>query len=186
MRWWRRLEGATSFALSQFDAGATAQNVNGLTGNGSTYTDTPQSNIGGRNAGGRTGTRSLAPLAGAPSRTGFNGPDPRLVAVAENYARENGFTLYRQSEYVTVDDDRGKRISDAYEAMPQAAGSGCGEPLPEGPHRHKTPPMVAQGYAEFVSVHRVDRILFETEANIAGLLPRHFYRPPGLCMAACR
>jgi hypothetical protein len=41
-----------------------------------------------------------------------------LVSVAENYARENGFTLLRQSEQVAVDEDRGKRISDAYEAMP--------------------------------------------------------------------
>ena len=142
MRWWRRLEGATSLTLSQFDAGATAQNVNGLTANESTYTDTTQSNIGGRNAGGRTGTRSLAPLEGTPSVRGAEGPDPRLVAVAETYARENGFTLYRQSEYVTVDDDRGKRISDAYEAMPQAAGSGCGEPLLEGPHRQEFPAVI--------------------------------------------
>ena len=160
--------------------------MNGLSGNESTFTDTPQSNVGGRDAGVRTGNRSLAPFKDAPSVKGIIGPDSRLVAVAENYARENGFTLYRQSEYVTVDDDRSKRIADAYEAMPQAAGSGCGEPLPEGPHRHKAPPMVAQGHAEFVSVHRVDRILFETEANITGLVPRHFHRPPGLCMAACR
>ena len=107
----------TSFSLS---AGASAQDVNGLTGNESTYTDTTQSNVGGRDAGVGTGTRSLAPLEGAPSVRGAEGPDPRLVAVAENYARENGFTLLRQSEYVTVDDDRGKRISDAYEAMPHA------------------------------------------------------------------
>ena len=88
--------------------------MNGLSGNESTYTDTTQSNVGGRDAGVRTGTRSIAPLEGAPSVKGVNGPDSRLVAVAENYARENGFTLYRQSEYVTVDDDRGKRISDTY------------------------------------------------------------------------
>jgi hypothetical protein len=116
--------------------------VNGLSGNESTYTDTPQSNIGGRNAGVRTGNRSLAPFKDAPSVKGVIGPDSRLVAVAENYARENGFTLLRQSEYVTVDEDRGKRISDAYEAMPQAAGSGYGEPLLEGPHRQQFPMVI--------------------------------------------
>jgi hypothetical protein len=96
--------------------------------------------MGGR--GGRISPRQIAPLPGSPSRSGFNGPDSRLVTVAENYARENGFTLYRQSEYVTVDEDRGKRISDAYEAMPQAAGSGCGEPLPEGPHWQEFPAVI--------------------------------------------
>jgi hypothetical protein len=142
MRWWWRLEGSTSFALSQFDASATAQNVNGLSGNESAYTDTTQSNVGGRDTGVGTGNRSLAPFKDAPSVKGINGPDPRLVSVAENYARENGFTLLRQSEYVTVDDDRGKRISDAYEAMPQAAGSGYGEPLLEGPHWQEFPAVI--------------------------------------------
>ena len=41
-----------------------------------------------------------------------------------------------------VDDDRGRRISDAYEAMPQAAGSGCGKPLPEGPHWQEFPAVI--------------------------------------------
>ncbi len=116
--------------------------MNGLSGNESTYTDTTQSNVGGRDAGVRTGNRSLAPFKDAPSVKGIIGPDSRLVAVAENYARENGFTLYRQSEYVTVDAELGKRISDAYEAMPQAAGSGCGEPLPEGLHWQEFPAVI--------------------------------------------
>ena len=60
---------------------------------------------------------NLAPLAGAPQVEGASGPDPRLVAVAEQYASDNGITLRRQAEYVEVDPVRAKRIADAYEAM---------------------------------------------------------------------
>ena len=66
------------------------------------------------------GEEELTPLPGAPNVPGFHGPDPRLVAVAERYARDNGITLRRQAEYVQVDPERAKRISDAYEAMPHA------------------------------------------------------------------
>jgi len=66
---------------------------------------------------GRYSGGGLAPLEGAPSVPGFSGPDPRLVAVAEQYARDNGIDLKRQSEYVEVDPARAKRIADAYEAM---------------------------------------------------------------------
>lgn len=59
-------------------------------------------------------------LPGAPSVRGFTGPDPRLVAVAEQYARDNGITLRRQAEYVQVDPERAARIAAAYEAMPHA------------------------------------------------------------------
>jgi hypothetical protein len=34
-----------------------------------------------------TGRREIPPLEDAPSVAGFSGPDPRLVEVAENYAR---------------------------------------------------------------------------------------------------
>lgn len=67
--------------------------------------------------GGRTDSRKIAPLKGAPSVKGINGPDPQLVAVAEDYAAKNGIDLKRQSEYVEVDEDRAKRIADAYEQM---------------------------------------------------------------------
>ena len=67
--------------------------------------------------GGRIEGRSLAPLEGAPSVPEINGPDPRLVAVAEKYAKENGIPLRRQAEYVKVDEGRAKRIADAYEEM---------------------------------------------------------------------
>jgi len=66
---------------------------------------------------GRYSSGSLAPLAGAPNFQGARGPDPELVAVAEKYAQENGIDLKRQAEYVSVDEDRAKRIADAYEDM---------------------------------------------------------------------
>ncbi len=65
-------------------------------------------------------SRRLAPLPGAPKVEGFHGPDPRLVDVAEAYARSAGIKLRRQSEYVQVDADRARRIAQAYEAMPHA------------------------------------------------------------------
>ena len=64
--------------------------------------------------------RGLSPLPDAPRVKGFTGPDPRLVAVAEKYARDNGITLRRQAEYVDVDPERATRIADAYAAMPHA------------------------------------------------------------------
>jgi hypothetical protein len=66
---------------------------------------------------GRTESRKFTPLEGAPSVPGVNGPDPQLVAVAEQYAADNGIDLKRQSEYVEVDEDRARRIADAYEQM---------------------------------------------------------------------
>jgi hypothetical protein len=73
-----------------------------------------------RDGGGGNEGRSLAPLAGAPSVVGAAGPDPRLVEVAERYARSNGIFLRRQAEYVKVDPDRATRIAEAYAAMPHA------------------------------------------------------------------
>jgi hypothetical protein len=69
------------------------------------------------NGSGRQEGRDLAPLAGAPSVKGFNGPDPRLVEVAERYARENGIDLKRQSHYAGVDPERAARIAKAYDEM---------------------------------------------------------------------
>jgi hypothetical protein len=66
---------------------------------------------------GRTESRSLTPLEGAPAVPGINGPDPQIVGVAEQYAADNGIDLKRQSEYVEVDEDRAKRLADAYEQM---------------------------------------------------------------------
>jgi hypothetical protein len=74
----------------------------------------PESTRDGR---GRDQGRKIAPLAGSPSVSGFNGPDPEIVAVAERYAKENGIELKRQAEYVNVDEDRAKRIASAYEQM---------------------------------------------------------------------
>jgi len=64
--------------------------------------------------------QALKPLPGAPSVPGFNGPDPRLVAVAESYAKANGITLRRQSSYVEVDEARARRLAQAYADMPHA------------------------------------------------------------------
>lgn len=69
----------------------------------------------GRDAGGE-----VAPLEGAPIIQGATGPDPRIVAVAERYAEDNGVSYTRQKEYVKVDEDRARRIAAAYDAMPHA------------------------------------------------------------------
>jgi hypothetical protein len=58
-----------------------------------------------------------APLSGAPTIQGATGPDPRLVSAAEAYAASVGIELRRQGEYVGVDEDRAKRIAQAYEDM---------------------------------------------------------------------
>jgi hypothetical protein len=84
------------------------------------YSISTRGGAGAGDGGGGIGTRATAPLRGTPSVPGFNGPDSRLVTVAEDYAKSIGIELRRQSEYATVDDDRGKRIADAYEAMPHA------------------------------------------------------------------
>jgi len=72
------------------------------------------------NGGGRYSSGGLAPLPGAPEITGATGPDPRLVAVAEQYAASRGITLKRQAEYASVDPARAARIAAAYEAMQHA------------------------------------------------------------------
>lgn len=76
-----------------------------------------------RDAGDRAGRDqggSLAPLDGAPRIDGATGPDEQLVAVAEQYARDNGIDLKRQAEYVQVDPERATRIAQAYEDMPHS------------------------------------------------------------------
>lgn len=73
-----------------------------------------------RDGAGRDQGRSIAPLAGAPVIEGATGPDPRLVEVAEQYARDNGISLRRQAEYVQVDPARARRIANAYEVMRHA------------------------------------------------------------------
>lgn len=69
---------------------------------------------------GRYTSGNLAPLAGAPQVKGASGPDQSLVGVAEQYAKDNGINLRRQSEYVEVDEDRARRIAQAYDEMPHA------------------------------------------------------------------
>jgi hypothetical protein len=69
---------------------------------------------------GRYTSGNLAPLAGAPQVKGASGPDQSLVGIAERYARDKGIGLRRQSEYVKVDEDRARRIAQAYDEMPHA------------------------------------------------------------------
>lgn len=70
--------------------------------------------------GSQDGAGRLEPLPGYAHGNikGAAGPDPRIVEVAERYARDNGITLRRQAEYVKVDPERAARIAAAYEAMP--------------------------------------------------------------------
>jgi hypothetical protein len=65
----------------------------------------------------RAAIGKTTPLEGAPKTNGATGPDEQLVSVAEKYAAENGIDLKRQGEYVEVDEERAKRIADAYEEM---------------------------------------------------------------------
>ncbi len=69
---------------------------------------------------GRDQGGSLAPLPGAPTVAGASGPDPRLVRVAEEYARRNGIPYQRQAAYVEVDPERAGRIAQAFEDMRHA------------------------------------------------------------------
>jgi hypothetical protein len=64
--------------------------------------------------------RSLEALEGAPIIEGATGPDPSLVSVAERYAEANGIPYERQKSYVKLDEDRAKRIAQAYEDMENA------------------------------------------------------------------
>lgn len=70
--------------------------------------------------GGRYSSGSLAPLEGAPAVAGAAGPDPKLVAVAEQYARDNGLDLRRQDRFADVDEARAARIAQAYAGMRHA------------------------------------------------------------------
>jgi hypothetical protein len=94
-------------------AGLLEQQAGGLT-------DGRPEQTGTGNGAGRYSSGSLAPLEGAPAVAGAAGPDPRLVAVAEQYARDNGVNLRRQAAYAQVDPERAARIAAAYEAMPHA------------------------------------------------------------------
>jgi hypothetical protein len=72
------------------------------------------------NRGGRGSGRGTTPLAGAPTVQGATGPDPEIVNVAEAYAATNNIPYSPQESYVEVDEDRAKRLAQAYEDMPHA------------------------------------------------------------------
>jgi len=67
---------------------------------------------------GRDQGRSLTPLKGTPVIQGATGPDPRLVRVAEKYAKDNNIPYTRQGEYVEIDPEFARSLAAAYEAMP--------------------------------------------------------------------
>ncbi len=71
-----------------------------------------------RDRGRRIKVRRFAPLEGAPSVQGFYGPDPRLVEVAERYAKQNGIPFKRQSEYAKIDKERSARLTYDYFSNP--------------------------------------------------------------------
>ena len=68
----------------------------------------------------RRSRRGNTPLAGAPIIEGATGPDPEIVKVAEEYAAKNNIPYAPQAAYVEVDEDRAKRLAQAYEDMPHA------------------------------------------------------------------
>lgn len=99
----------------------------GAVGGGSRASATRSRGAGDRAAAGRAlasperaDAEALTPLPGAPRVPGFHGPDPRLVAVAEEYARDNGIDLKRQDAYAEIDEGRASRIAAAYGAMEHA------------------------------------------------------------------
>jgi hypothetical protein len=59
----------------------------------------------------------IAPLDGAPIIKDATGPDPRIVAAAEEYAEQNGIPFSRQETYVEVSPERAARIAQAYDEM---------------------------------------------------------------------
>ena len=69
---------------------------------------------------GRDSGRGTTPLAGAPTVQGATGPDPEIVNVAEAYAATNNIPYSPQESYVEVDEDRARRLAQAYEDMPHA------------------------------------------------------------------
>ncbi|QII84171.1 hypothetical protein G3T20_05315 [Bordetella hinzii] len=113
----RRLEGR-----ADVPGRADAQGRDGLSGTSAERPDRVGDSPRGdnRGSGGISEARRLAPLEGAPAVPGFHGPDPRLVAVAEQYAHDHGIDFKRQAVYVEVDVERAARIAAAYDAMEHA------------------------------------------------------------------
>ncbi len=65
-------------------------------------------------------SRGNQTLEGAPiikTRKNVTGADPELTYWAEEYARRNNIPYQRQSKYVEIDEQRAKRIAEAYDKM---------------------------------------------------------------------
>lgn len=121
----RRADAADVAPAGLADAGGPLQQRSTDAGRADAAAGTAAGDINGQpqsagDRGGRYSSGSLAPLEGAPNVAGATGPDPRLVAVAEQYARDNGIDLRRQGEYAKVDPERAARIAAAYDAMTHA------------------------------------------------------------------
>lgn len=65
----------------------------------------------------RSESGSLAPLKGAPTVAGATGPDAKIVAAAEQYAKSIGIDLKRQAVFAEVNEELAGRIAQAYEEM---------------------------------------------------------------------
>lgn len=77
-------------------------------------------------------------LEGAPTVTDATGPDPNLVAVAEQYAAANGIEYAPQAVYVRVNPEFAAQIAAAYEEMEHAPDD----------------PAVAAAYADMIQQAR--------------------------------
>ena len=76
-----------------------------------------EGNAGLGDRGGREEARGNAPLAGAPVIEGASGPDTGLTDVAKGYLDKIGLPHERQKSYVDVNEERARRIAQAYEEM---------------------------------------------------------------------
>ena len=87
---------------------------------------------------GRLPDGGIAPLEGAPTIEGATGPDPRIVEVAENYAKSAGIPFKTQANYSYVYPQKASRIAKAYEDMEHAPND----------------PKVKQAYQELIDQTR--------------------------------
>lgn len=66
---------------------------------------------------GRLPSGRFAHLEGAPTVRAATGPIPRIVEVADKYARDKGIPAGRQAQYAKVDEERAGHVAQAYEEM---------------------------------------------------------------------
>tara|TARA_X000001382_G_scaffold21505_1_gene13105 strand:+ start:8213 stop:17179 length:8967 start_codon:yes stop_codon:yes gene_type:complete len=89
-------------------------------GTGATVVSQKEDGVGSERAGDggrRLPSGRFARLEGSPTVRAATGPIPRIVEVADKYARDNGIPAGRQAQYARVDEERAERIAQAYEEM---------------------------------------------------------------------